>query len=87
MKLLLVAMSDSVHTARGLSQISDQGWDIHLFPSIDCGLLHPEFRNIKAYIPIYGKRQCDKSIKIVGLPVFNNFIAKGLNFIMESNRF
>ena len=37
MRILFVAMADSVHTARWISQIDDQGWDIHLYPSIDCG--------------------------------------------------
>jgi hypothetical protein len=57
MKLLIVAMSDSVHTARWVSQISDQGWDIHLFPSVDCGAVHPEMRNLTVYHSVYGKRQ------------------------------
>lgn len=32
MRILFVAMPDSVHTARWISQIADQGWDIFLFP-------------------------------------------------------
>lgn len=87
MKLLLVAMSDSVHTARWLSQISDQGWDIHLFPSIDCGLLHTALRNVIVHVPIYGRRQSDKSVKIRGLSLFNDFIATGLNFAISKARF
>jgi len=33
LKILIVAMSNSIHTARWISQISDQGWDIYLFPT------------------------------------------------------
>jgi len=50
MRLLVVAMSNSVHTARWLSQVADQGWDIHLFPSIDEWIdVHPDFRNLTLY--------------------------------------
>lgn len=48
MRILFVAFPDSIHTVRWISQISDQGWDIHLFPSRD-GLLHPGFKNITTY--------------------------------------
>lgn len=33
MKLLIVAMPESVHTARWILQLLDQGWTIYLFPS------------------------------------------------------
>jgi len=33
MRILFVAMPDSVHTVRWISQITDQGWDIYLFPA------------------------------------------------------
>jgi hypothetical protein len=33
MKILFVAMSDSVHAARWISQVTDQGWEIFLFPA------------------------------------------------------
>lgn len=47
MRILVVAMSNSVHTARWLSQVADRGWDIHLFPSIDAWIdVHPDIRNI-----------------------------------------
>lgn len=49
-RILLVAMSNSIHTARWISQISDRGFDLHLFPSIDCGVdFHPGIRNATLY--------------------------------------
>ena len=33
MKILFVAMGNSIHLARWISQINDEGWDIHLFPT------------------------------------------------------
>lgn len=87
MKILIVAMSNSIHTARWIAQIADQGWDIHLFPSIDVATVHPECKNLKVYLPIYGKQQCSNSVKIIGFPVINNKIANGLTFIIKSTRF
>ena len=46
MRILVVAMLWSVHTARWLRQIADMGWEIHLFPSQDYGHTHPELKNV-----------------------------------------
>lgn len=35
MKILFVAFPQSVHTARWIKQINGQGWDLHLFPSVN----------------------------------------------------
>ncbi|MGC6442422.1 MAG: glycosyltransferase [Rubripirellula sp.] len=32
-RILFIAMSESVHTARWIRQLADTGWDLHLFPS------------------------------------------------------
>lgn len=50
MRILFVGMPDSVHTARWVSQIVDEGWEIYLFPSLK-GVLRPEFRNIHLFSP------------------------------------
>ena len=42
MKLLIVAMANSMHTARWLSLISEQKWDIYLFPTNSFTSVHPE---------------------------------------------
>ena len=61
-RILLVAMSNSIHTARWISQISDRGWDIHLFPSIDCGVdFHPEIRNATLYHSRFRTRKSAES--------------------------
>lgn len=83
MRILLIALSDSIHTARWISQVADQGWEIHLFPSIDCGLVHPQLRNLTVHAPIYGARRCDSSTKIKGLSVYNDYIAIGLNSVIS----
>lgn len=67
-------MPDSVHTARWISMIADQGWDLHLFPSIDNGVAHPDLKNITIYHSFYGKqRDCPKSVHKKGFPVLSHF--------------
>lgn len=39
-------MANSIHTARWISQIAEEGWEIHLFPSLDVGELHPELQGL-----------------------------------------
>ena len=41
MRILFVAMTDSIHTARWIKQISNQGWDIHIVSSVNNMTLHP----------------------------------------------
>ncbi len=72
MRILFVAMSNSVHTARWINQISDRGWDIHLFPSIDLfsspEWIHPDLRNITVYGPSVHRRPegLDPSVRLRG---------------------
>lgn len=45
MKLLIVAMPESVHTARWILQLLEQGWIIYLFPSSFYKEVHPLLRD------------------------------------------
>jgi len=49
MKILLIAHSDSVHTARWVSQLADTGWDVRVFPCRDHGVVHPGLASILVY--------------------------------------
>jgi glycosyltransferase involved in cell wall biosynthesis len=54
LRILFVAMPNSVHTGRWINQVSDNRWDIHLFPSIDLfssapERIHPNLRNVTVY--------------------------------------
>ena len=43
-------MSNSVHTTRWIAQLRGEGHSLHLFPSIDIGLIHPELPpEVKTY--------------------------------------
>jgi glycosyltransferase involved in cell wall biosynthesis len=75
MRILFVAMAESVHTARWISMIADQGWDLHLFPSIDCGKAHHDLRNITIYHSFYGEQNnCNQSIRARGIPVMHHIV-------------
>jgi len=56
MRILFVAMSDSVHTARWIEQVADCGWDLHLFPSLDFGITHPALRKVTVHHSLYATR-------------------------------
>jgi len=60
-----VAMANSVHTARWINQLTDQGWDIHLFPVEDCDI-HPSLRNLTLH-NCFGNRPsgADQSVRVV----------------------
>lgn len=87
MRILIIAMPRSIHTARWISQIADQGWDIHLFPSIYDGMVHSELRNLKVHIPWYGRRNCHWSVQISGVSIFNDFIAQGLYSVLKNTKY
>ena len=85
MRILIVAVSDSIHTARWIAQISDQGWDIHLFPSKDLGYIHPDMKNITVHHSIYHiRRNKCSDVKFYGVPIFSDHAARYVRkFIKE----
>ena len=91
MKILFVAMSNSIHTTRWISQISDQGWDIHLFPSIDVGRIHSGLRDITVHETFYASQDyhnVDPSVKLRGIPVPNyNWVRRGKKLFKQNNLF
>ncbi len=69
-RLLVVADSNSIHTARWISQVTGKGWEIHLFPSMDHGLIHPELRSVHVHHTLYGhRRDTDPTVKVHGIPL------------------
>jgi hypothetical protein len=55
MRILFVAMSQSLHTSRWIGQLDRQAWDLHLFPS--CGNpFHPTLCNLTVYQVPWCKR-------------------------------
>ena len=50
-------MSHSIHTARWIGQLSGQGWELHLFPSLDFGATHPELTGVTVHHSVYGRHR------------------------------
>ncbi len=81
MRILLVAMSESIHTARWIAQIADQGWELHLFPSIDCGFVHPQITNIVVHHFLIGEKKVeDVQARFYG----TSFLQKAVTFCSRS---
>jgi glycosyltransferase involved in cell wall biosynthesis len=65
MKILFVAMSHSIHTARWINQLRGQGWEIHLFPVPyeKRVKVHPELRDLTLQDAFFGRpRGADRSV-------------------------
>ncbi len=68
MKILFVAMSESIHTARWINQVTDLGWDVRIFDSTDSGYINPQLRQATVYHSMYGSQpSLDPSVKRRGL--------------------
>lgn len=48
MRILFVAMADSIHTVRWIRQLKEQDWDLHLFPCED-GTIHPSLTGVTVH--------------------------------------
>lgn len=84
MKILLIGMSESIHMARWLSQIADQGWEIHLFPSKDFESVHPQIKNTTVHHSFYSRyATSDSSLKKRGIPVFAKILAIAARRFLE----
>jgi glycosyltransferase involved in cell wall biosynthesis len=73
LRILFVAMGHSIHTARWISQVKDQGWDIHLFP-VEAAPLHPELEALTVHDVVSGRAPgLGESVRLVDdfFPVLN----------------
>ncbi len=60
-------MPNSIHIARWINQVSDRGWDIHLFSSTP-ELVHPDFRNLTIYgFSSFRPKGLDPSVRLRGV--------------------
>lgn len=76
MKILFIAMVDSVHTARWIDQISDQNWDIHIVPSLNYKNIHPLLKNVTVHNVVRShQKSINSSVKIKGFPVYFYYLA------------
>lgn len=67
-RILLVAMANSVHTARWIDQLGDEGWDVHLFP-VSARPAHVGLRHVTVYPAARRWRpELDRSVRQRGVP-------------------
>jgi glycosyltransferase involved in cell wall biosynthesis len=62
-------MSESIHTVRWISQIADEGWDLHLFPSVDQGITHSQLRGVDIHHSFYVHHEKIPTVRFHGIPV------------------
>lgn len=97
MKILFVAMAESIHTARWINQIKNQGWDIYLFPSHDQQPVHSDLNGVKICMPFFpffkwvNQRGFGKYFRFIYAKIFYiiakkspNYYAKRLNRYIKS---
>lgn len=76
-------MSNSIHTARWIAQVADQGWDLHLFPSQDHGATHPDLRSVTIHHSFYGAQgRLAPSARLRGVPVGSRNLAYGARLML-----
>lgn len=75
LRILIVAMSTSIHTSRWVSHIKNLGWDVHLFPSIDHGAAHKDIEDVTIHHSFYASGKNPDRVKIRGIPLYNENVA------------
>lgn len=55
MRILYVAQAVSLHTARWIRQVQDQGWDLHVFDMLG-GFPHPELGGVTEYSLLFPRK-------------------------------
>lgn len=67
MRILFVAMPNSVHAVRWINLLSEQDWDVHLFP-VYAAVAHPDFRKVTIYgFSCYRPQGMDDSVCLRGI--------------------
>ena len=70
MRILVVALTNSVHVVRWLEAIADQGWDVHVFPSRDNGRSYSGLTGVTVHHSIYALADNSRQgVRLRGLPI------------------
>jgi len=85
-RILFVAMTESVHTARWLNEIQDLNWDVHLFPSQGWGI-HPAIKNVTVHGIDIRPENSNKNIRFAGaIPFAVPHISDRGNIVLQRLR-
>ncbi len=84
MKILFVAMAESVHTTRWISQINDQGWEIHICPSTYSSSIYRQIKNTTIHYSNFSKKAEKTAVyHIKGPHLWLNRFITGLKFYRD----
>lgn len=83
MKILIVAMAESIHTARWISQLAGQGFEIHLFSSAGSVFVHPALENVTVYTGFHLPNKKAKNIVIKGRAIRSKYLAILLQLLSD----
>jgi glycosyltransferase involved in cell wall biosynthesis len=85
-RILFIAMTESVHTARWLSEVSDLNWDIHLFPSLE-RCVHPTIKNVTIHGFDFRPENINESVRFAGaIPFAVPHISDRANILFQRLR-
>ncbi|MCL5407124.1 MAG: glycosyltransferase [Patescibacteria group bacterium] len=86
-KILMVAMADSVHTARWTSQFNDLGWEVHLYPAVDWGVTHPSLENVTVHHSFYCPQgNPGSNLKIKGRNLYSFSLSRAAIYFYKTRR-
>ncbi len=83
MKILFVALPQSIHTARWINQLTDEGWKIALFPASGYSQINNELNSVFVFHHLFYGKQKNRKIKNRGIYVCNNRFASLLKKIVN----
>ncbi|ORC34638.1 hypothetical protein B4O97_11870 [Marispirochaeta aestuarii] len=85
MKILFVAMTNSIHTARWIEQLRGTSLCVHVFPSINTDRIHPllKRKNVIFHIPWQIKYRKNNLFRKLFLRIYYHFYGKTNRFYVE----
>ena len=85
-RILFIAMTESVHTARWLNELQELNWDVHLFPSQGWGI-HPAIKNVTVHGIDIRPEKINKNIRFAGaIPFAVPHISDRGNIVLQRLR-
>lgn len=85
-RILFIAMTESVHTARWLNEIQDLNWDVHIFPSQGIWI-HPAIKNVTVHGVDFRPENINENIRFAGgVPFTMPHVSDKANIVLQRLR-
>jgi hypothetical protein len=82
MRILFIAMSESIHTARWLSHINNEGWKIYLFPA-RWGRLHPTIERVTYFSFSLRRPRKGQNVHNIRLTAILYYLDKFISMVIQ----